>query len=211
MGSIVVIGEQVRLRTIDTVTGEALTELAVRGIYDPSWQPFGVPWTDDAPDEMRRALPTFYASTSHSAVPERWELPMAVEHEGDLIGFAKIQASDISASGRFSTGSWLGLAFQGRGLGTQVRRACLAAGFKGLGAQSAHTQANANNAASLGVTRKLEYLASGHFELEIRGEPMTKLEFTMQREHWREEVWREDFTLLGFEPFRTFLGLSVEP
>jgi hypothetical protein len=40
---------------------------------------------------------------------------------------------------------------------------------------------------------------------------MTKLEFTMQREHWREGVWREGVTLLGFEPFRAFPGLSVEP
>jgi RimJ/RimL family protein N-acetyltransferase len=210
MGSIEVVGEHVRLRTVDAGTAEALAELAVLGIHDPSRQPFGVPWTDAAPEEIRRALPAFYASTIATALPERWELPMAVEHDGELVGFAKIQARDIVASGRFSTGSWLGLALQGRGLGTRVRRACLAAGFNGLGALSAHTQANADNAASLGVSRKLGYLPSGHFELEIRGEPMTKLEFTMQREHWREEVWREDFTLLGFEPFRAFLGLAVE-
>ena len=70
---------------------------------------------------------------------------------------------------------------------------------------------DADNAASLGFRRRRGCLGSRHFKLAIPGELTTEAEFTTQSEHWLEQIWRDDFALVGFGPFQAFSGVSVEP
>lgn len=50
-----------------------------------------------------------------------WSLSLAVLHEGRVVGRQDVMAKDFGVTGEVSTGSWLGLAHQGRGLGTEMR------------------------------------------------------------------------------------------
>ena len=71
-----------------------------------------------------------------------------------------------------STGSWLGQRYQGQGLGTEMRAAVLHLAFTGLGAEFATSNTFTDNAASLGVSRKLGYLPDGIQRQVIRGRPV---------------------------------------
>jgi len=87
-------------------------------------------------------------------------------------------------NGTASTGSWLGAAYQGRGLGTEMRAAVLTYAFEHLGATAARSGALGGNEQSLGVSRKLGYRVVGSRMFSPRGEPV---------EHTDVELLREDF------------------
>ena len=68
-----------------------------------------------------------------------------------------------------TTGSWLGAAYQGNGLGTEMRAAVLTYAFDARGARVARSGAIQGNPQSLGVSRKLGYaLDRGHRPRELR-------------------------------------------
>jgi RimJ/RimL family protein N-acetyltransferase len=109
--------------------------------------------------------------------------------------------------GQFVTGSWVGRAFQGRGIGREMRAAALHLGFAGLGATRALTDAFADNAASLAVTRSLGYRPAGRHWMTRRGEPAEQLRFVMDRADW-DARRRSDIEIDGVgDDLRGFLGL----
>lgn len=91
---------------------------------------------------------------------------------------------NFAALRQFTTGSWLGREFQGRGLGREFRMAALALGFDGLGAELALTGAWHDNAPSRGVTESLGYVEAGRRRLLRRGIPDEQIEYRMSNEHW---------------------------
>ena len=66
--------------------------------------------------------------------PESWELGLVAFHDGRPIGVQAVLAKAFAADRTVATGSWLGRAFQGQGLGTEMRAAVLTLAFAGLGA-----------------------------------------------------------------------------
>jgi RimJ/RimL family protein N-acetyltransferase len=123
-----------------------------------------------------------------------------------VIGATDLFADHFPALRQFTTGSWLGREFQGRGLGKELRMAALTLGFDGLGAEYAHTAAWEDNAASLGVTRSLGYDEIGRARMLRRREPDQQFTFQMSRDHW-STIRRDDITLVGVDRAREFLGL----
>ncbi|MGE6747842.1 GNAT family N-acetyltransferase [Streptomyces niveus] len=95
---------------------------------------------------------------------------MAVSWEGKVVGRQDLGATDFAVTGEAHTGSWLGQAYQGRGIGTEMRAAVLHLAFEGLGARSMTTGAMADNARSLRVSEKLGYRPDGREVLSVRGE-----------------------------------------
>ena len=92
--------------------------------------------------------------------------------------------SDFPVLRTFETGSWLGLAHQGRGIGKEMRAAVLHFGFAGLGGLRAETAAYHDNHSSLGVTRSLGYQDDGT-EIKVRrGRRDHHLRFKMERADW---------------------------
>lgn len=199
-----------RLR-LRAVTDEVATELAIlagHGVHDPSTSPFYVPWTDLDPPDLQRGVMQFHWRSRAETTPTNWRVPFAVEADGHIVGSTDLAATDFPVLRQFETGSWLGLEFQGRGLGKELRIATLAFGFMALDAQRATTGAWHDNLPSLGVTRSLGYEVSGSRRAVRRDRPDTLLGFHMDRAAYLANVHRDDIEIVGADATRELLGLS---
>jgi RimJ/RimL family protein N-acetyltransferase len=196
------------LRYLDDALGAELAALAVGGIHDSSWTPFAVPWTDVPADELGPNCFRFWWKGRAETSMDDWNINLAVIADGEVVGATGLGAVKFPVTRSFETGSWLGREHQGRGLGTELRIATLHLGFVGLDAQVAGTGAFADNAPSLGVTRKLGYEPNGVGHRDRRGESALMLRFRMSREHFDARVRRDDVEIAGDRAAREFLGLT---
>jgi RimJ/RimL family protein N-acetyltransferase len=184
-----------------------LAELAANGIHDPKQMPFRFPWTDAPAAELERNALQFHWRIRAAWTVDAWHLPFAVWCDGRIVGQQDIVATDFVHTRTFESGSWLGRAHQGRGIGKEMRTAMLHLGFVGLGAQRAETGAYEHNEASLGVTRSLGYEPNGDSVHAPRGEPQTELEFKMTRDTF-ERLRRDDITIENLDPCLAMFGLA---
>jgi RimJ/RimL family protein N-acetyltransferase len=196
------------LRPVEGEVAFALADLAAEGVHDPAVMPFFEPWTDQPEPELQRGVIRYNLRTLAEMRPGSWRLPLAVFCNGELTGMQEMKTRDFTLTRQFETGSWLGRRFHGRGIGKEMRAAVLHLGFAGFGACRAHTDAYADNAASLGITRSLGYEPNGRAWGKRRGELAEYHLFTMDRAHW-ETIRRDDITIEGLGPgLLGFLGLA---
>jgi RimJ/RimL family protein N-acetyltransferase len=83
-----------------------------------------------------------------------------------------------------TSGSFLGLPHQGRGLGREMRAAVLTLAFDRLGAERAETEAFEDNRASQRVTEWIGYRPNGDGSDVRRGERGRTLHYAMDRTDW---------------------------
>jgi len=198
---------RVELRPPDEPTMFALVELASKGIHDPAFMPFLHPWTRE-PDGIRQrhSLQHYWRAWAEFR-PESWHLSMAVRVDGELVGAQDLFATDFPVTREFDTGSWLGLAHQGQGIGQEMRDAAIHLGFAGLGARRASTGAFFDNGPSIGVTIALGYEPNGD-GLRIRdGAATREVRFKLERTAWESRP-RHDITIDGLEPCLAMFGLA---
>lgn len=200
---------RITLRYLDDQLGTELATLAARGIHDPGFMPFSLPWSDAPSPELERDALRFYWRSRADTSSERWNLNFAVLQDGALVGSTSVIATDFPVTRSFETGSWLGLDHQGRGIGTEMRIATLHVGFVAFGALIATTGAFDDNGPSLGVTRKLGYLPNGVAHHERRGGLGRIERYRMERAHFLAHVQRDDIRITGDEPAREFLGITL--
>lgn len=198
---------RVTLRYLDDELATELITLASRGVHEPGYTPFGVPWTDLEPPEFERSALDFYWRNRHVEAGS-WNVLFAVLHDGEVVGSTDIGAKDFPVRRWFETGSWLGLEHQGQGLGTEVRTATLQFGFLGLDVLMAGTAAFDDNAASLAVTRKLGYESNGIDHHRRRDELGIVHKYRMPRAHFLAHVARDDIEIVGDEAVRDLLGIA---
>jgi RimJ/RimL family protein N-acetyltransferase len=141
-------------------------------------------------------------------VPGHWTLPFAVIEQGVVIGSTGLTADNFPALRQFETASWLGIEYQRRGLGRELREAALTLGFIGFSATRTLTGAWADNAPSLAITRRLGYSANGTGREMRRGKMTIHLDFEMPVDDWMTRLYRDDISIVGVEPCIAFLGLS---
>lgn len=183
------------LRYIDDELAVELASLAAQGIHDPSWTPFLHPWTDVASPEMERNAFRFWWGRRAATRPDDWSIECAVLVDRRVIGASGVMAEQFGVLRSVETGSWLGRAFQGQGLGRELREATLHLAFAGLGSEFATTGAFSDNGPSLGVTRTLGYEAVGSRRVVRRGKPAELLLYRMDHDHW-ETIRRSDIELV---------------
>jgi RimJ/RimL family protein N-acetyltransferase len=112
--------------------------------------------------------------------------------------------TEFAKTRQFTTGSWLGRAFQGEGIGKEMRLGTLTLGFVGLDAERALTAAWHDNGPSNGVTRALGDEQVGSV-FELRGDdPVEQLHYRMGRAHF-DTIRRDDIELVGVDAVRDFL------
>jgi RimJ/RimL family protein N-acetyltransferase len=181
-----------RLRTgnleLRLPTDAELVELigvARAGIHPPDEMPFAVPWTDLPSPEFERSAYQFHVGTRAGWRPDRWALPLGVWADGRLAGIQDLSAEGFATRRAVHTGSWLGEAFQGRGIGTLMRQAVLALAFDHLGAEIAESEAFLSNPASAAVSRAVGYEPNGMGRVAPRGEPIDTERFRMTFDQWR--------------------------
>jgi RimJ/RimL family protein N-acetyltransferase len=185
----------------------ALVALAEQGIHDPTAMPFLVPWSTAPANELGRNMAAYYWRARAEFGPARWDLLLAARWDGVVVGVQGVHTADYLVTRTAETGSWLGRAHQGRGVGTLMRQTICALLFDNLDAQEATSGAFEDNPASLAVSRKVGYSDNGVFRMQRReGEMVLLLRLRLRP----EALVRSDHpvTVEGALPLRQLIGLD---
>ncbi len=163
---------------------EELARVAAAGVHDPAVMPFVVPWTDQPPGALERGLLQFHWGIRGALKPDDWNLEFVAVEGGRVVGAQGMKARAFASDRTIVTGSWLGRAHQGRGLGREMRSAILDLAFHGLEAEVAMSGAFAHNRASRRVSEVLGYRVVGTDRREVRGAFQEHLELRLDRADW---------------------------
>ncbi|WP_250563983.1 GNAT family N-acetyltransferase [Sphaerisporangium fuscum] len=193
---------ELRLPSLDDL--DELADRALEGVHDPGWMPFAVPWTDAPAEELPGNVVRFHLGVMSGWTPDSWCCNFVVVHEGRVIGVQDLRASDFPITREVGTGSWLGRAYQGKGLGTEMRAAVLHLAFRGLGARTAVSSAFVHNPASLTVSRKLGYQPDGLSVHQVRGRRAVDQRLRLDADAFTDPVPVE---IHGLEPCLRHFGL----
>jgi RimJ/RimL family protein N-acetyltransferase len=195
---------EVRLPTDEDLSD--LNALADGGIHDPASMPFSIPWTDTpAPRRHLDSLQWWWAARANWG-PDDWRFTGAVFVDGALVGVQELMAKRFAVLRTVESGSWLGRAHQGQGLGKEMRAAILHLAFDALGAAEAYSGAFEDNAPSLATSRSLGYVDNGrHWELR-RGQPAVIVDLRLDRCTWLP-TRRDDIEIEGLDGCREMFGV----
>jgi len=182
--------------TLDVILG---------GIHPADRMPFAMPWTDAPRDELVPNTLRHYWTARGSSTPEHWTLPFIVRRGGAVVGLQELMGQNFAVTKTVVTGSWLGTAHQGDGIGTEMRSAVLQFAFDHLKAKRADSAAFTDNTASLRVSAKLGYRNDGTEVLQRRpGERAVHQRLTLDNSHFVRPGW--DVQVRGLPACRAFFG-----
>jgi RimJ/RimL family protein N-acetyltransferase len=181
---------------------------ACLGVHPPEEMPFSVPWTDAPPQELVRKGMQHYWQARATSTPDDWHLNFLIRLDGRAIGNQGLYGKNFAVTKEVSTGSWIGLRHQGKGIGTEMRAAVLMLAFDHLGAHVARSSAFSDNAKSNGVSRRLGYQPDGTYTEVRRGQlaTNTRLLLTAERFEQHRPDWKLDVT--GLAEAAPLLGLT---
>jgi RimJ/RimL family protein N-acetyltransferase len=181
-----------------------LADAALAGIHDAGFMPFGVPWTDAAPEDLRRSLAQHNWRVRSELSRDSWGINFAILFDGVAVGTQSLAGKRFGVLRTVSTGSWLTRSAQGRGVGTEMRAAVLLFAFDWLEADYAESGAVVANGPSTGVSRRLGYSENGRSIVEARpGEAVEHVGFRMHRNEFVRPDW--ELRVEGFEAARSEL------
>jgi RimJ/RimL family protein N-acetyltransferase len=184
-----------------------LAELAIKGVHDPDFMPFFVPWSIAPAVEMPRNMAQFHWGQRANFSPEQWGMDLAVFHDGQLVGSQGFSTRDFLVTRIGETGSWLGREFHGRGIGTAMRKVICAFIFDYLGAEFITSSAYADNPASLGVSRKCGYRENGVSIRNRMDKPATLQLLILEPGNLVR--YEHELTVEGLPEFRRSIGLDA--
>jgi RimJ/RimL family protein N-acetyltransferase len=176
----------------------ALLAVIAAGVHDPATMPFTSPFTDRPSPARERESAQWWWRQRAEWSPEKWNLTGAVFVDGEVVGVQDINAEHFATLRSVHTGSWLGLAHQGHGLGKEMRQAILHLAFAGLGALEAHSGAFFDNEPSLATSRSVGYEPNGEALAPRRDGVARMINVRIGRARW-EERRRDDIELVGLE------------
>ena len=193
------------------LTDERIAELcdvAERGIHDPDAMPFYFPWTAAPAGELARNTAAYHWGKRSTFSPDDFCLDLAVVLDGRVIGCQGVAGKHFPVTRTGETGSWLGQEFQGRGLGTRMRRMMCALLFDHLGFEEVTSAAFLDNPASLAVSRKVGYRPTAVSRIKRReGELALNQGLVLgPADFVRGDV---EIEVTGAGPVRRFLGLDA--
>ena len=198
-----------QLRGITDDDLPAMCALAEAGIHPADRMPFLFPWTDAPPGELARNTAQYHWRKRAEFSPQAWALLLGVWLDGVLVGCQGFETTDYLVTRTGETGSWLGLAYQGRGIGTAMRQAICAFVFDHLDAEEVTSGAFVDNPASLAVSRKVGYVENGRRRLQRRdGELAVEQQLVLTRE--RLVRGPHELEVDGVAAFRRSVGLDAE-
>jgi RimJ/RimL family protein N-acetyltransferase/ribosomal protein S18 acetylase RimI-like enzyme len=190
---------ELRLATVAEL--RELARTAEAGIHDADRMPFAEPWTDAAGKPgFENEFVEHHVTRLQGWRPDAWVLNLVAFAEGQPVGAQSMRGERFAEERTVDTGSWLGRASQGRGLGTEMRAGVLQLAFAGLGARRATSGAIQGNPQSLGVSRKLGYSETGSHLVSPRGEPVEHLDLELQADAFASPVPVEISGLDGLLP-----------
>ena len=185
----------------------AFAEVVERGIHPPDEMPFGIAWTAQRTTERNLESYRWWMSARANFKPEHWTLTLGVWERGVPVGFQDMRAEQFAVFRTVATGSWLGQAYQGRGIGRLMRQAVLALAFNHLGAEVAESEAFLDNPASNRVSLAIGYEPNGFGRLAPRGVARETQRFRLTVDGWRGRP-RPVVTVEGLEGCVELFGVS---
>jgi RimJ/RimL family protein N-acetyltransferase len=197
----------VELRGITDDLLGPLADLAINGIHDPGFMPFGIPWSIAPAEEMPRNTAQFHWGQRANFSPARWSMDLAVFYNGELAGSQGFGTRDFLITRIGETGSWLGREFQGRGIGTAMRKVICAFIFDHLDAEFITSSAFTDNPASLGVSRKCGYRENGVSILNRMDKSATLQQLILEPGNLIR--YEHKLTVEGLPEFRRSIGLDA--
>jgi RimJ/RimL family protein N-acetyltransferase len=197
----------VTLRAMRESDAPRVAELATEGIHTYGARPFLMPWnlSEEQPLESLQ----FYYREWAAFTPQSWTLLMAVERDGVMVGAQDMKSQKFAVVRHAETGSWLGLAHQGRGTGTLMRQAILAFAFDHLGAVEMRSGAWTDNPGSHRVSEKCGYVANGYQLLDRQGESVRQDDFVVTPGTFVRPPY--EVVVSGVEAFRRAIGMDTQP
>jgi RimJ/RimL family protein N-acetyltransferase len=195
---------ELRLPSLELL--DQMANLVAQGIHPPESMPFFFPWTDRPSPQREWEAVQWHLLQIGQWSPLAWSFNPVVLVDGMVVGTQGISAAKFAVTRSFTTGSWLGRAHQGQGLGREMRAAILHFGFVGLGAQLANSGAFRDNPASIAISHSLGYEENGAAVLERRGQPAENISFRLTRERW-EQLDRPEVELEGLDGCLDLFGL----
>jgi RimJ/RimL family protein N-acetyltransferase len=194
---------ELRLPTDDELV--ALASVARAGIHPAGEMPFGVPWSTQPSPTFERAFVQYHWLTRATWHPDDWTLNLGIFRDGRPIGSQNVTGRQFPVFRTVKTASWLGLPFQGRGVGKEMRAAILAFGFDHLGAVRADSESFLDNERAAGVSRSLGYVEDGLGQLAPEGVARLTRRFRMSAEAWRATP-RAPIEVIGLDGCRDLFG-----
>jgi RimJ/RimL family protein N-acetyltransferase len=196
----------VELRGITDDLIGPLADLAIKGVHDPDFMPFTVPWTLKSADKLPRSLAGYHWGNRAGFSPDKWAMDLAVFFDGELVGSQGFQAQDFLITRIGETGSWLGREFHGRGIGTVMRKVICAFVFDHLDAHLITSSAFTDNPASLAVSRKTGYSENGVTVRKRMDKPATLQMLILEPGNLVR--YEHDLAIEGLPEFRRSIGLD---
>ncbi|HEX4087771.1 MAG TPA: GNAT family N-acetyltransferase [Trebonia sp.] len=197
----------VELRGITDDLLGPLADIAIRGIHDPDFMPFGVPWSIAPAEEMPRNLAQFHWGQRANFSPEKWSMELAVLFHGELVGSQGFGTRDYLVTRVGETGSWLGREFHGRGIGTAMRKVICAFIIDHLDAAFITSAAFADNPASLAVSRKCGYRENGVSVVKRMDKPARYQRLLLEPGNLIR--YEHELSVEGVPEFRRSIGLDA--
>lgn len=185
----------------------AFADIIEAGLHPPGEMPFGIAFTDTPTAERDVASYQWWMGSRGRWTVDDWTITLGVWERGQPVGFQDVRAERFPIFRTIHTGSWLGLPFQGRGIGKLMRQAALGLAFDHLGARVADTSAFLDNHASHRVSLGVGYEPNGFGELAPRGVPRPTQNFRMTLEGWRARP-RPEISVEGLEACLPLFGIS---
>jgi RimJ/RimL family protein N-acetyltransferase len=140
---------------------------------------------------------------------DKWTFTGAAFVDGEPVGMQDVEAADFRAVRSVDSGSWLGRAHQGRGLGREMREAMLHFAFAGLGAEEALSGAFDDNASSIATSRAIGYTENGEARGKRRDGSARTIRFRLDRKTW-EQRRRDDIEIVGLDScLHMFVGPTL--
>jgi RimJ/RimL family protein N-acetyltransferase len=200
--------ERLTLRVPTDDDFPSLVRAIGRGIHDPSMMPFAFPWTDIPSPERERQAAQHWWKTRATWTPDGWTLSLAVFLDGEAIGVQGLETAKFPLLRTGETGSWLGQPWQGKGYGTEMRKAMLHLAFEHLKAEEITSAAWVDNVASNRVSIAAGYEPNGVARNERRGKPDKTQRYVITRERWETTHEPNSVTVTGFEHCRSMFALD---
>ncbi len=203
-----IVAGPLELRALTDADLVELAALVGRGVHPPDRMPFQFPWTDAPASELGRNTAQYHWRNRAAFSPVKWALILGVWRDGLLLGTQGVSTENFLITRSGETGSWLGLAHQGQGVGTAMRQAMCAFLFDHLDFAEITSGAFTDNPASLGVSRKVGYQENGRTRMERRpGELAVNVGLVLTPEAFvRGE---HDLVVEGVGPLRDLIGLET--
>lgn len=184
-----------------------LADIARGGVRREGVRAFLVDWDSGDDVSIARSIAQYQWSTRANFKTEDWTVEFVVRVAGRVVGVQGVSAKDYLKTRTVTTGSWLAREEQGHGIGTRMRRAIVRAFAEEFSAARFETAYFEGNAASRRVSEKIGYTPNGAHRIVAQdGRARTEHGMVLDVAALRPDD--ADFSVVGAEVFRRFIGLT---